>query len=112
MISPKKIAVILMSIFISTVLMKPLHFTFTDHSHSCSGTSQCTSEQSLSDQHHDCSFCLFSFYNFTPQKLCNIWQPISVNITKLLFSDKIAPLLQPILSVSTRGPPKQATHLS
>lgn len=106
MISRKKIAVVLISIFISMVLMKPLHFIFIDHSHFCSETSKCTSEQMLSDQHHDCCICLFSFYNFTPQKLGCVWQHISVVIAKLIVLDQVKPLLQLILSISTRGPPQ------
>lgn len=105
MISPRKIAVIFVSIFISMMLMKPLHFIFVDHSHFCCDTSECTSKQALSCQDHDCSICLFSFYNFTPQKFNNIKQLITVHITKLITLYRVVLSLQLISDISTRGPP-------
>ncbi|HML63720.1 MAG TPA: hypothetical protein PKC55_02725 [Dysgonomonas sp.] len=104
MISHRKIAIVFVSIFVSMILMKPFHFIFTDHSHYCAESS-CSSQQELSDQHHDCSICLFSFFNFTLQKFGNIRQLITVYVTTLIISDRVIFLPQLISDISTRGPP-------
>jgi hypothetical protein len=86
-------------------LMKPLHFIFIDHSHYCSGTSECTSKQGISSHHEDCSICLFSFSNFIPQKFDYIRQSITVYTTRLIILDRVIFLFQLISDISTRGPP-------
>lgn len=97
------IAVLFLTAFIGTLLVKPLHLLSHDHSHTC--LSEKSANPDKSNHPHDCGICHFSLSAYTFQELPTFNARIDVPETIIIGKEYHYTSQEVVILPSLRGPP-------
>lgn len=100
------LALFFITIFITTLLMKPLHFLFLDHNHI---QTEEDTKHFHSEVGHDCEICLFTFHFFIPQQFTGVVQFIDTFFIEINIEEVFSLSSRLISLISSRAPPYYLT---
>ena len=100
-----RFALILLSVFIGSLLIKPLHILLSHHQHAEESISIEHDEKITANHYNYCPICDFEFCTFIPQKQISITQ-----VTLIVRKEQTLPTVACLAAISThlfqlRAPP-------